>query len=170
MINPQIEKECVFPPQAIYDICDFSVQAAYDDGFMNSYVFGRALYVFAAIYLYEEDELKSIAAQNINDAWKYLLDNDTIQEMESNYKDDLGLLCEIGMQWYDDYTTYAHSARGLLNTIQMFTGDIVASAAEQFKQINESGEIQNVLNIADSWGMNNADGAELVDNESLFAE
>ena len=57
-INIQIEKSINLTSQQIYDICDFATQAAYDDGFMNSYIFERALYVFLAIQLFEDEEIK----------------------------------------------------------------------------------------------------------------
>ena len=45
--------------------------------------------------------------------------------------------------------------RSLLNTIQEFSGDIVAAAVDQFKNAaNETG-VQEALEIADKWGMNN---------------
>lgn len=168
-IDLKTEKEVKLSPQEIYDICDFSVQASYDDGFMNSYIFERALYIFMSIRLYEDqaDEITALAAENINSAWQYLMDNDIVENMLANYQNECDYIGTIGEQWFNDYTTYAHSARGLLNTIQTFTGDIVTRAAEQFKNVDNGSNIQEVLEIADEWGMNN----NMPTNpESLFEE
>lgn len=168
MIDPELEKNLALSTQDVYDICDFAVQAAYDDGFMNSFIFERALYVFAAIRLYEDiaDELSAKAANNINSAWSYLLEENIIQEMQENYHEECDFIAKVGIDWYSDYESYAHSARGLLNTIQTFTGDIVAAAADQFNAVNAGSDIQNVIDIADKWGMNNA----MPHDESLFGE
>lgn len=169
MIDLKVEKDLKLSAQEVYDICDFAVQASYDDGFMNSYIYERALYIFAAIRLYEDraDEITSLAAQNINLAWTTLLEDGLLEDMAVNYETECNYLCSIGETWFDDYTKYAQSARGLLNTIQNFTGELVSSAAEQFKQINGNGEVQEVLEIADKWGLNNALPHE---SETLFEE
>lgn len=166
-IDLKIEKELKLSPQEVYDICDFAVQASYDDGFMNSYIFERALYVFAAIRLYEDqaDEVTALAAENMNSAWKFLLENNIIEEMCAQYATECDYIATIGEQWFNDYTTYAHSARGLLNTIQTFTGDIVTKAANQFKDLNNGSGIQEVLDISDKWGLNNSENSD-----SLFKE
>lgn len=169
MIDVSIEKKLKLTAQDMYDICDFATQAAYDDGFMNSYIFERASLVFAAIRLYQDraDEITSLAAKNINTAWTALLEDGTLDDMINNYKQECDYLCSIGEIWFDDYTKYAQSARGLLNTIQTFTGDLVSSAAEQFKQINENGEVQEVLQIADKWGLG---GIAQEEPETLFED
>lgn len=166
-IDLKIEKELKLSPQEVYDICDFAVQASYDDGFMNSYIFERALYIFAAIRLYEDkaEEITALAAQNINSAWEYLVVEGVVVDMMAQYSTECDYLAAVGAQWFIDYTTYAHSARGLLNTIQTFTGDLVSKAAEQFKNMNDGSDVQKVLDIADEWGMNNALPHE---SESLF--
>lgn len=155
-IDIKVEKELALNSQQIYDIFDFSTQAAYDDGFMNSYIFERALYIFTAIELIEDtDELKSLAAQNINDAWDYMIKENIIDDLQAQYENDCNYIADNGMQWFEDYTAYAHSARGLLDNIQMFAGDIMSNAAQQFKSLNEGSDIQKMLEVADSWGMNN---------------
>lgn len=155
-INPEVERESCLNTQDFYDICDFATQAAYDDGFMNTFIFERALYVFAAIRLYEEhrDTITELAAENMNSAWDYLLNEKIVDDMIKNYSNEVNMVAAYGEQWFEDYTKYAHSARGLLNTIQTFTGDIVTNAAQQFKNISDNGEVQEVLEIADKWGLN----------------
>lgn len=170
-INLELEKSLSLTSQDVYDILDFSTQAAYDDGFMNSYIFERAIYIFSAIRLYPDkaEEITPLAAQNINLTWNYLLENGIVEDMISNYEAECNYLSEYGKQWFEDYTKYALSARGLLNNIQSFTGDLVNQAANKFKEFNDGSEIQEVLEIADQWGMNNAPVMK-VNSESLFQE
>ena len=166
-INLDFEKTSHLTTQERYDIMNFATMAAEDDGFMNSFIFERALYVFAAIRLIEDrhDEIAELAANNINTAWQTLLEDGTIDELAENYATDLNMLAQEGSIWYQEYTEYAHSARGLLNTIQTFSGDIVRNAAEQLKSASTDDGVQQILQAAESWGMNNA-----VNSESLLED
>lgn len=168
-LDYRLEQELSLSTQDIYDICDFAAQAAYDDGFMNSFIFNRALFVFTAIVLFQEDDelaekLKTLAARNINEAWSYLLDEDIIEIMNTDYTSECNFVADCGKIWFDEYTAYAHSARGLLNTVQTMTGNVVSTAAQQFKDATADSDIQDVLQLADQWGMNNA----MPHDESLF--
>ena len=53
-MNLEQEKNNVFMPQEVYEIISAAIDMADDDGFINSYVFERALYVCAARTLYED--------------------------------------------------------------------------------------------------------------------
>lgn len=158
MIDINYEKTSKLSTKDIYDIIAFSIDAAEDSGFMNSFIFNRALYLFAAIVLYPErkDELSSIVAKNINEAWDYLRDDGTLEKMTEDCSVELELLADYGKTWFEEYTEYAHSARGLLDTITTFSGDIVKSAVEQLRDASESTGVAQVLELADKWGMNNA--------------
>lgn len=146
------EKKCSLSTQDMYDIISFSIEAANDNGFMNSFIFNRALYLFAAIVLYPEqkEEFAHIISANVNEAWDKMMEEGIIENMVDTFPTELEMLAENGKMWFDEYTEYAHSARGLLDTIQMFTGDIVKAAAEQL----QASGVQEVLDIADKWGMN----------------
>lgn len=151
------EKNKVLSTQEMYEIMDFATQAAEDNGFMNSFIYQRALYLFAAIRFYEDrrEEIANLVAENVNTAWDTLLEDSTLEDMAEQYAADLEMLAENGEIWFKEFTEYAHSARGLLNTIQEFTGDIVKQAAAQLQTTAEDPRIQEVLNIAETWGMNN---------------
>lgn len=156
-IDLTLEKERSLSTQDMYDIIAFSMEAANDNGFMNSFIFNRALYLFAAIILYPEnkEEYSHIIAENINTAWDKLFQEGVIDNMTKDFKVDLEMLAEYGKVWFDEYTEYAHSARGLLDTIQMFSGDIVRAAAEQLRSATVQSGVQEVQEIAEKWGMNN---------------
>ena len=157
-INLDFEKTLHLTTQERYDIMNFATVAAEDDGFMNSFIFERALYVFAAIYLFEDrhDEITELAANNMNTAWQTLLEDGTIDDLVGQYATDLDVLAQEGSVWYQEYTEYAHSARGLLNTVQTLSGDIVRNAAEQLKSASTDDGVQQILQAAESWGMNNS--------------
>lgn len=156
MINLVFEEEKVLSTQDIYEIINFSLQAAEENGFLNSFIFERALYLFAAICLYQDrkDELTPLIAANINTAWDTLIKDGTIEEMLENYQKDLDNLAEQGKLYFDEYNAYSLSARGLLNNIQEFTGDIVYQAKEALQKSSQETGVSQLLEIADNWGMN----------------
>lgn len=143
--------------QDMYDIIHFAAQSAEDNGFVNQFVFERALYAYAAIILYPDrkEELGRIVSENILDAWDALLADGTIADMNENFSVDMDALGRIGSVWLDDYIKYLQSARGILSSFQEFSGDIIQTAVEKFKTVSDEVGANQVLEIANNWGMNN---------------
>lgn len=143
--------------QDMYDIIHFAAQSAEDNGFVNQFVFERALYAYAAIILYPDrkEEIGRIVSDNILDAWDALLTDGTIADMNKNFAVDMDALGRIGSVWLDDYIKYLQSARGILSSFQEFSGDIIQTAVEKFKAVSDEVGANQVLEIANNWGMNN---------------
>lgn len=156
-IIPNLETTRKLTSQDIYDIIHFSAQSAEDNGFVNQYVFERALYAYAAIILYPDrkEEIGRMVSNNILDAWDALLADGTIEDMNKNFAVDMDALGRIGSVWLDDYIKYLQSARGIFSTFQTFSGDIVESTVNRFKDAFNESDAKTVLEIADKWGMNN---------------
>ena len=156
-IIPNLETTRKLTSQDIYDIIHFSAQSAEDNGFVNQYVFERALYAYAAIILYPDrkEEIGRMVSNNILDAWDALVSDGTTSEMEKNFSSDIKILGEVGSVWLDDYIKYLQSARGIFSTFQTFSGDIVESTVNRFKDAFNESDAKTVLEIADKWGMNN---------------
>lgn len=178
MINVNAEKAYSLSTQNVYDIIGFAMQNAEDNGFLNSFVFERALYLYAALVLYPDrkDEIATLISISPLTAWEALIEDGTIEDMMKNYQPELDFLAENGEDWYEEYSKYAHSARGLLDTIQDFTKSIVEQALEQFQGTINKEELKQTLELADKWGMNRPEPgtpieempASLIDGESLF--
>lgn len=143
--------------QDMYDIIHFAAQSAEDNGFVNQFVFERALYAYAAIILYPDrkEEIGRMVSDNILDAWDALLVEGTIEDMNKNFAVDMDALGRIGSVWLDDYIKYLQSARGILSSFQEFSGDIIQTAVEKFKTVSDEVGANQVLEIANNWGMNN---------------
>lgn len=143
--------------QDMYDIIHFAAQSAEDNGFVNQFVFERALYAYAAIILYPDrkEEIGRMVSNNILDAWDALLADGTIEDMNKNFAMDMDALGRIGSVWLDDYIKYLQSARGILSSFQEFSGDIIQTAVEKFKTVSDEVGANQVLEIANNWGMNN---------------
>lgn len=156
-IIPNLETTRTLTSQDIYDIIHFSAQSAEDNGFVNQYVFERALYAYAAIILYPDrkEEIGRMVSNNILDAWDALVSDGTTSDMEKNFSSDIKILGEVGSVWLDDYIKYLQSARGIFSTFQTFSGDIVESTVNRFKDAFNENDANTVLEIADKWGMNN---------------
>lgn len=156
-IIPNLETTRTLTSQDIYDIIHFSAQSAEDNGFVNQYVFDRALYAYAAIILYPDrkEEIGRMVSNNILDAWDALVSDGTTSDMEKNFSSDIEILGEVGSVWLDDYIKYLQSARGIFSTFQTFSGDIVESTVNRFKDAFNENDAKTVLEIADKWGMNN---------------
>lgn len=153
----EIETAKKLTSQDMYDIIHFAAQSAEDNGFVNQFVFERALYAYAAIILYPDrkEELGRIVSDNILDAWDALLADGTIADMNENFAVDMDALGRIGSVWLDDYIKYLQSARGILSSFQEFSGDIIQTAVEKFKTVSDEVGANQVLEIANNWGMNN---------------
>lgn len=156
-IIPNLETTRKLTSQDMYDIIHFSAQSAEDNGFANQYVFERALYAYAAIILYPDrkEEIGRMVSNNILDAWDALVSDGTVLDMETNFSADLKILGDVGSVWLDDYIKYLQSARGIFSTFQTFSGDIVESTVNRFKDAFSENDAKTVLEIADKWGMNN---------------
>ena len=143
--------------QDMYDIIHFAAQSAEDNGFVNQFIFERALYAYAAIILYPDrkEELGRMVSNNILDAWDALLADGTIADMNENFAVDMDALGRISSVWLDDYIKYLQSMRGVFSVFQNFSGDIVESTVNRFKDAFNESDAQTVLDIADKWGMNN---------------
>lgn len=156
MINLAQEESYKLSAKDRYDILSFAIEAADDGGFVSSFVFERAMYLYAAIILDEDraDNIREKITQNLIEAWDYAIQEKIIQEMLESYKDDLDQLAEEGWSWFEEYNKYILSARGVLSFAQEFSGDIVSSAATVLKDTMEETGAKNIIDIADEWGMN----------------
>lgn len=155
MIDISLEQERTLSTSEIYSILSFSIQAAEEQGFISSFIFERALYLFAAVCIFKErKELSGMISNDILKAWDTLVEDGTIELLNKDYFCDMNLLADYGKNWYEEYTNYAHSARGLLSTIQDFSADIVKQASEQLKNMVSNENVAKVTEIAEKWGAN----------------
>lgn len=156
-MNLDFEKSRKLSTQDMYDIMAFACDAAEDNGFMNSFIFERALYEYAAIVIFQEDKetLSTKVAENINTAWDYMLEEGYIDKLVEDYQPEMDALADLGERWMGEYTEYAHSARGLLDTVKMISGDITQNMMSQLKKTADAEGVSNLIQIADNWGMNN---------------
>lgn len=156
MINLAQEESYKLSAKDRYDILSFAIEAADDGGFVSSFIFERAMYLYAAIILDEDraDDLREKITQNLVEAWDYAVQEKIIQEMQEKYSEDLNKLADEGWTWFEEYNNYSLSARGILSLVEQFTGNAVNSAASALQNSANQAGVTDILNIADEWGMN----------------
>lgn len=155
MIDFELEKNRTLTTEQIAMILDLSAQAASDGGFVSSYIFERAIMVFAAQILYPEKK-EEIAAMigngyDIRLAFDTLLSSGLLEEMAEKFISDMQILSEEGWIWLKEVKEFQQSARGILDSINTLSGDIVQSAVKQLQQA-ASGDVKIIEDFANRWG------------------
>ena len=161
-ICPEVEKNLILSAQNFYDILDMAMQAGDDGGFINEFVYDRAAYVFfiSMIMPQHKTQIAEIISEgNPLEAWTYCCDEGIAEELFANerYAEDIKFLEEKKTAWLENYCSYAHSARGIINIMQELSADIVGETIKRFKSVNEGSDVQRALEIAESWGLNNVE-------------
>ena len=163
---------CLTTKQA-ESIFDFAAQAAEDNGLMSHYVFRRAILVFAASVLYPDkaDEITSnLGPQyDISTIYDKLNEEGFVETMYTEHPDEIDYLLTLGEEWFDDTQSYVHSARGLLDSLNTMSGDIVKNAYEQLQAAAKSADVQNVLNIGEALGVSRKQDTSIRDSGKLHA-
>lgn len=183
-IQLDAEKKRKLSTQDMYDILHFAAQSAEDNGFINQFVYERALYAYAAVILYPDrkQELAAVISNNILDAWDVLIKDGTVENMDKDFSIDMEELARNGSIWLTDYSGYLQSLRGVFSSFQIFSNDMVDSAVNRFKNTFNDNKAEEVLNILDKWGMSNnlekeepqdankLNGFSVVENENIQEE
>ena len=155
MFDIEYEKNKKLSTEQVSMILDLAAQAASDGGFISSYIFYRAVYVFAAQILYPEkkDTIASTVGvgYDIRLAFDLLVQDGTIEDMQTTYEADMKKLDSAAEVWYYEVSDYQQSARGILDTINTLSGDIVKSATEQLQQV-ANGDVKVIQEFANRWG------------------
>ena len=155
MFDIEYEKSKKISTEQMSMILDMAAQAASDGGFISSYIFYRAAYVFAAQVLYPEkkDTIASTigVGYDIRLAFDLLVQDGTIEDMQTTYEADMEKLDDEAEIWYCEVSDYQQSARGLVDSITTLSGDIVKSATEQLQQV-ANGDVKVIQEFANRWG------------------
>ena len=176
MFDIEYEKSKKISTEQMSMILDMAAQAASDGGFISSYIFPRAAYVFAAQVLYPEK--KEIIASSIGQgydirlAFDLLAQDGTLEDMQTKYKTDLEELDKNAEIWCQEVADYQQSARGLVDSITTLSGDIVKSATEQLQQV-ANGDVKVIQEFANRWGFDRPtpgedNGVSTVDIQKSF--
>ena len=176
MFDIEYEKNKKLTTEQVAMILDLAAQAASDGGFVSSYIFYRAAYVFAAQVLYpaKKDAIASTIGNgyDIRLAFDLLVQDGTLEDMQTKYKTDLEELDKNAEIWCQEVADYQQSARGLVDSITTLSGDIVKSATEQLQQV-ANGDVKVIQEFANRWGFDRPtpgedNGVSTVDIQKSF--
>ena len=168
MLDLNFEIVSPLTSQERYEIINFALEAANDNGFLNQYVFEQAFWCKVATYLVDDidDEIVDMLARNPMEAWDKMIKEEILRTLFNQYQNlaietangkvfYLDYLGDTATQYFNDYKEYLLSFGGALSqTDMMSTGNL-----EEFKQSLQDfmtdDNTLKTLNVADSWGMNN---------------
>ena len=178
MINIEEVLNCPLTSQEIYDMINSCIEEAEDNGFLNQFVFERALVCHEVLLLIEDlDDIDGpMVAENPLTAFDHFLEMGYIQNLVKNHTATVDYIGKIAAQYFEDYEKYLLSIGGVLNKAEIFSSEVLQNMAGQFNDLTKNGDIQETLKIANDWGMNRqppqvenpVDSKQILD--SLFVE
>lgn len=156
MINLEQVKNCPLTSQEMYDMINSCIEAAEDNGFLNQFVFERALVCHEVLLLIEDlDDIDGpMVAENPLTAFDHFLEMGYIQNLIKNHADTVNYIGKIAAQYFEDYEKYLLSVGGVLNKAEIFSSEVLQNMAGQMNDLTKNGDIQETLKIANEWGMN----------------
>ena len=140
----------------MYDMINSCIEAAEDNGFLNQFVFERALVCHEILNLVEDlDDLAgSRVAENPLTAFDQFLEQGQIDELIANHKDTVEYIGQVAAQYFEAYEKYLLSIGGVLNKAEIFSSEVLQNMAGQVQNLTTNQDIKDALRIADEWGMN----------------
>ena len=159
MIDMELEKQSTLTAKDINDLLAFAIGESENDGFVNRYVFERAMYTYLYLLLAEGDEQEKVR-NSINEngalvVWQELVGTGKIEQMAQDHQTEITLAERAGTDVFDDYNGYSRSIRASFANIQSVSSNVMENAAKQMSQMLSSDQYKDIMDIAEKWGMNN---------------
>lgn len=150
MINIEEVLNCPLTSQEIYDMINSCLEEAEDNGFLNQFVFERALVCHEVLLLIEDlDDIDGpMVAENPLTAFDHFLEMGYIQNLIKNHTATVNYIGKIAAQYFEDYEKYLLSVGGVLNKAEIFSSEVLQNMAGQMNDLTKNGDIQETLKIA----------------------
>ena len=155
MINIEEVLGCPLTSQEIYDMINSCLEEAEDNGFLNQFVFERALICHEVLLLIEDlDDIDGpMVAENPLNAFDHFLEMGYIQTLVREYSATVNYIGKSAAQYFADYEKYLLSVGGVLNKAEIFSSEVLQNMAGQMNDLTKNEEIKETLKIAKEWGM-----------------
>lgn len=156
MIKVKQEKELKLSANEINTILSFAFGEATNNGFVNRFVFERAMYVYAYVVLMgkNKDADDDILDDNVLNVWNTILLDGIVERMTKEYENELVVIQNAATDMFEDYRDYQRSIRGMANAL----GDLADNLLGQLSSIAKDGltseQYQEIMDIASKWGLN----------------
>ena len=152
-----IEASCPLPALTRYNIFHRALEAAEDTGYLDRFVYERAL----CCYLIEEvlkDELEEGDAELIEgnpiQAWDKFNKGDLVKQLLNTISEEnMKYIIDDSIVYFNDYKEYLLSIGGVFNKAEVFSSDVLNQMDSRIDKLVDSEDIQKTLRIADNWGL-----------------
>ena len=168
MLDLNFEIVSPLTAQERYEIINFALEAANDNGFLNQYIFEQAFWCKVATYLVDDidDEIVDMLARNPMEAWDKMIKEEILQTLFNQYQSlvietvngkvfYLDYLGDTATQYFNDYKEYLLSFGGALSQTDMMSSDNLDTFTKELQSFMNNDNTLKTLNVADEWGMNN---------------
>lgn len=159
MVNITLEKQSKITSTDINNLLAFAMEQSETDGFLNRFVFERAMYLYLYLLLCDESEKDGIrsvlTSEGVLVAWQSLVADGKVDSLLANHETEVQLVQDAGDAVFADYKSYSESFRGAFCNVQERASSNMEKVASQMAAIMDSDKYQDVLAIADKWGANN---------------
>ena len=157
MINLENEKKSVLSAKDMNDLMSFAVGEAENNGYINRYVFERAMYTYLYLLLCDKEE-KGEIQDSFNEngvlvVWQELVASGKIEKMLEEHPVEVQLVVDACNTTFEDYTGYAKSVRAAMTSIQSVGNDVMRNSLKQMSEMLTSEQYQDIMDIAEKWGM-----------------
>ena len=156
MITIKEVKNCPLTSQQLYDMINSCIEAAEDNGFLNQFVFERALICHEVLNLIEDlDDIDGpMVAENPLNAFDHFVEMGYVDKLINDYTETLDFIGKTAAQYFADYEKYLLSIGGVLNKAEIFSSEVLQNMTGQIQNMVDNEDIKQTLNIANEWGMN----------------
>jgi hypothetical protein len=150
MLNLEEIKRCELTSQEVYDMINSCLEAAEDNGFLNQFVFERALICHEVLLLIDDlDELDGpMVAENPLTAFDHFIEKEYIQDLIKNHAATVNYVSRVAAQYFEDYEKYLLSIGGVLNKAEILSSEVLQNMMGQVKELTTNNDIQETLRIA----------------------
>lgn len=150
--------------QEKYDIINYALTAANDNGFLSQFVYEAALWGRTAAILVDDvpEEIIELLDRNPIAAYDRMVKEEIIAELFKKYQNDvingvsvLDYFGNIAALYFSDYKDYLLSLGGALSQTDMMSSNNLDTFTKSLQDFMQSDNTLKTLNLADSWGKNN---------------
>ena len=144
--------------QERYEIINFALDAANDNGFLNQYVFEQAFWCKVATYLVDDidDEIIGMVNRNPMEAWNEMIKEEILQTLFNQYQEltintaegamsYLDYLGSITTQYFNDYKEYLLSFGGALSQTDMMSSNNLDTFTKELQSFMNNDNRINTL-------------------------
>lgn len=153
MIKVWLEKDAKLTAQEVNAILTCAFDDATADGFVNKFVFERALYPYTyAVLTAKNGEENSFNDLSPLDAWNKMLLDGTIEKMSTEYETEIAILQDAATDVFDEYCRYNNSVHGITKNVRAILNEF----AEALRSAVDAEQYKEIMDIASKWGLKEA--------------